>query len=74
MSKYLRCSSCGGSKQIMGGGMMMVKCDRCDGRGMMEIFDDVNELSPRDEFCLDHESEETEKNYKRKPGRPKRDE
>lgn len=29
----IRCSTCAGSGQVMGGGMMMWDCDSCDGAG-----------------------------------------
>lgn len=29
----IRCSTCAGSGQVMGGGMMMWDCDHCDGKG-----------------------------------------
>lgn len=46
-----RCSPCGGSGKVMGGGMVMADCNHCDGRGKYdEPEDDM-------EFLLTKESE-----------------
>jgi len=34
---YQHCSSCAGSGQLMGGGMMMMDCRHCEGRGKVYI-------------------------------------
>ncbi len=39
-----RCSTCVGSGEIMGGGMMMMDCPRCEGVG--KIFDDAGDKKP----------------------------
>lgn len=39
-----RCTFCGGSGKIMGGGMMMQDCDECYGTGKVEIIDEDKEL------------------------------
>lgn len=38
-----RCSTCNGSGQIMGGGMMYHDCDECNGRG--KIKKPIDEIS-----------------------------
>ena len=41
-----RCIPCRGSGRLMGGGMITVDCDHCDGSGKIpEIKDDINYLS-----------------------------
>lgn len=35
-----RCMPCGGSGRVMGGGMMMMDCDNCDGYGKVTVVDD----------------------------------
>lgn len=35
-----RCTPCGGSGRVMGGGMMMTDCDYCDGVGKVAIVDE----------------------------------
>lgn len=41
-----KCLSCYGQGKMMGGGMMQVDCDTCDGRGKVEkpIEDDIDYL------------------------------
>jgi hypothetical protein len=34
-----RCIPCGGSGKVMGGGMMLVDCDHCDGHGKIIVVE-----------------------------------
>lgn len=49
----VRCNSCVGSGKVMGGGMMYVDCDACDGKGKIYIDEEK-------EFIIDKNS----KHYK----------
>lgn len=49
----VRCNTCVGSGKVMGGGMMMIDCDDCDGKG--KIF-----IDEQKEFVIDKNS----KHYK----------
>lgn len=40
-----RCIPCGGSGKVMGGGMMLVDCDHCDGIGKIIIIEEPNYLA-----------------------------
>jgi hypothetical protein len=35
-----RCTPCGGSGRVMGGGMIIKDCEECDGRGKIKKIDD----------------------------------
>lgn len=36
-----RCNVCIGSGTVMGGGMIMVDCDNCDGTGKITVLEDI---------------------------------
>ena len=44
-----RCIPCGGSGQVMGGGMMLTDCDDCDGYGKIVIKEEPNYLAKETE-------------------------
>lgn len=55
VSKKIRCKRCSGSGIVMGGGMMRVDCDDCDGNGKVyPDFDD--DVSLAKDFVIDKRS------------------
>lgn len=48
MSENKRCHICGGSGQVMGGGMIFNNCEECGGKGkIIFIEDEIEELNIR---------------------------
>ncbi len=54
-SKKIRCKRCAGSGIVMGGGMMRVDCDDCDGIGKV-YPEDENPVSLAKDFVIDKRS------------------